>query len=138
MANNGGVMRRFILMFLLAVVSGNAIAKWVEAGADETLHVYYDPATIKKAGKTIKMWSLFDYSEAKELKDLSGFKFMSFRALSEFNCKQDEVRILYASYHPGHMAKGDILSNPSGPFDWQPIPPGSINELLEKHACDRK
>lgn len=128
-------MSKPILMMLLALMSSNAMAEWVDAGANETQRLYYDPATIRKTGDVVKMWHLHDYSEAR---DLAGKKYMSLRVLSEFDCWKNEFRIFNETYHSENMAGGDVLSTVSGPTKWQPVPRGSFNEILKKIACGKK
>jgi hypothetical protein len=126
---------KIVLLLLLAGVSRSAMAEWVDAGANGTQRLYYDPATIKKTGDMVKLWHLHDYSEAK---DLAGKKYMSLRVLSEFDCWQNEFRIFNETYHADNMAGGDVLSTVSGPSKWQPVPRGSFNEILKKIACGKK
>jgi hypothetical protein len=126
---------KIILMLLLAVVSSSAMAEWVDAAANGTQRLYYDPATIRKTGDVVKMWHLHDYSEAR---DLAGKKYMSLRVLSEFDCWKNEFRIFNETYHSENMAGGDVLSTVSGPTKWQPVPRGSFNEILKKIACGKK
>jgi hypothetical protein len=126
---------KIILVMLLAVVSRSALAEWVDAGANGTQRLYYDPATIKKTGDVVKMWHLHDYSEAR---DLAGKKYMSLRVLSEFDCWKNEFRIFNETYHSENMAGGDVLSTVSGPSKWQPVPRGSFNDILKKIACGKK
>jgi len=57
----GGAMRKAILMMLLAVASSSAAAGWVEVNSDETVTVYADPATVRRAGNRATMWVLYDY-----------------------------------------------------------------------------
>lgn len=58
-------MRKAIVMLLLVVVSGSAGAAWVKIDGTDDETTYADPATIRKAGNMVKMWSRFDFKTVK-------------------------------------------------------------------------
>ena len=131
-------MRNAILMMLLAVVSSSAAAEWVEVGSDETATVYADTATIRKARNRVKMWSLFDYKTVR-VPDKPLQPYLSMRGQSEYDCKKQRSRGLSVSFHPGHMARGDVtlIHTNASPDNWRPVPPGSVIEALWKVACGK-
>jgi hypothetical protein len=129
----GGVMRNAAL-FLLAIVSSSAVAEWVALDNADNLTAYADPATIRKTGDIVKMWTLFDYS--KPFKAVAGLKpYISTRHQFEYDCKEERLRMLTASGHSKHMAEGEVVYISTDPKDWMPVPPGTINETLWKFAC---
>jgi len=81
-------MHKAILIMLLAVVSSSAMAEWVSLGesGDKTLTNYADPATIRKSGNRVKMWSLYDFKTVQ-------VRFRSVRLQIEYDCKEEEYRV---------------------------------------------
>ena len=126
-------MRKTILMMLLALVSGSAVADWVQVAEDESRAVYIDPATFRwdKKRNNVNLWVLQDEKKTIE----SGM--LSVKALYEFDCKAEQVRILFSIAHAGHMGKGDVLLSETDPFNWQPAVPRSIGAFLWKIACKK-
>jgi hypothetical protein len=129
-------MRRVILM-LLAVVSNCAMAEWVQIGSsdDGAMTVYANPATLRKVGNKVKMWDLGDYKIAQD--SGKGDQFMSIRGQSEYNCKEEQYRTLYLSFHSGNMGAGEIIGSHPDPKKWLPVMPESLIEALWKFACGK-
>ena len=128
-------MRKAILIMLLAGVSSNAAAEWVEVGSSEKTTVYVDPATIRRAGNLVKMWNLIDLKTATLT---AGSKpYTSQMTQAEFDCKEEQWRRLYFSWHSGNMTRGEIVYSDSNPGTWEPVPPGSATEVLWKFACGK-
>ena len=94
-------MHKVVLMMLLAVVSSSAMAEWIKIGstsmADQTVTYYADPATIRKSGNMVKMWNLSDFKSAKDAGN--GNIYMSTKAQYEFDCKEEQTRLLYLISH---------------------------------------
>lgn len=129
-------MYKAVLMLVLSVVSSHAAAVWVEVGSDETATVYADPATIRKTGERVKMWSLFDYKTARVPgKPLEPY--LSMRGYSEYDCKKTRSRALSVSFHPRGMASGDVTYTNAKRDKWRPLTPGSVAENLWKTACGK-
>ena len=127
-------MPKVIFAVLLAVVAGDAAAKWVRVSADATHVAYADPATIRKAGSMARMWSVFDYYQAGPVLD-NGKSYLSTRAQFEYDCSADRMRPLAVSFHSRNMASGEIVHSTFAPGDWGPVPPGTMNQALWKTAC---
>jgi hypothetical protein len=129
-------MRKAILLMILAVVSSNAAADWVEVGGNKNMISYVDPATIRKTGNKVKMWDLIDYYQA--VIPAHGKPYMSAKRQGEYNCKEDQSRLLYFSFHSGKKGGGEMVLSVSDPSKWQPVPPESIDEALWKFACGKR
>ncbi|MFA7281837.1 MAG: surface-adhesin E family protein [Sterolibacterium sp.] len=66
---------------------------------------------------------------------------MSVRIQEEYNCKEQQVRVVYVSYHAGHMGGGQTISVNSVPDRWFPI--GGLSsdvptKLLWRAVCERQ
>lgn len=122
---------------MLSIVSSNAMAEWVyvtetkkeEEKADGFI-AYADPASIRKTGNRVKMWSLVDYKITMEEIGVTSSK-----SQDEYDCKEKKQRVLFISFYSGHMGKGEtvVIHNERG--DWKPTSPGSANEAILKFAC---
>jgi hypothetical protein len=141
-------MRKAILLMILAVVSSNAAAEWVEvvkAGDDD---YYADPSTILKSGNMVKMWELRNSNWSDEFKNLmKGLEatFPDYRktALSvkmqiEFDCKEQQTRTLFVYNYTGNMGLGEIIPSTIDTDKWEPIVPDSVAEALWKYACGKE
>lgn len=124
-------MRKTILMMLLAVLSTNAAAEWVEVGGNEAITTYADPATISKAGDMVRMWSLGDRKTPHD-------RYMSFREQYEYDCKEERVRRLDTFFHSGNMGAGAVVYANSDPLNWRPVGPGTVAGSLWIFACSKR
>ena len=130
-------MPKAILMMLLAVVSSSASAGWVVVGVHDTSTLYADPATIRGAGNRVKMWALLDFKTTQQDSTNPRNGYLSEIAQFEYNCKEQRARRLYYSWHSRHMGRGKVVSSDSDPSKWEPVLPGSGNEILREFACGR-
>ena len=107
--------------------------KWAFVGSSEISTGYADPATIRRAGNRVKMWSLYNYKTTQKTDDET---YISTRSRNEYDCKEEQTRILYFSAHSGNMGGGVTVSHsPNSSGDWTPIAPGSVAESFLKIAC---
>lgn len=123
-------------MILLAIVSGNAAAKWIAVGFDNDATTYADQNTIRKKGNRVKMWSVIDFKTAQSFDVIPPF--MSTEAQYEFDCQEEQSRTLTVFFHSGNMGGGAAIANDPDPNEWKSIPPGSAVEKLWKFACKKR
>lgn len=128
-------MRKILLMMLLAVASNNAMAEWVKVGSNESDTLYADPTTIIKSANKVKMQTLHDYKMAIKA---SGAAFLSTMVQEEYDCKENQSRTLYFSFHTGNLGKGRMIYSDNDAHKWAPVRPGSVRETLWKVACRKK
>lgn len=129
-------MRKVILMVLLAVVSSSAMAEWVQITVGhETLIVYADPASLRRASNKVKMWVLIDF---KMSQTVDGKPYVSLKRQDEFNCKDEQSRTLFTSAYSRNMGGGDVIYSESISYKWSPVMPGSVGEGLWKFACGKR
>lgn len=129
-------IRRIVLVLLVLSCSvGLAQAEWEEVTGSDNVTVYIDPTThlIDKQSGLVKMWILYDSTTATKLSERSSF--LSFRSHVQYDCNEERVRSLQASYFEGHMANGKVVSSNSTEGQWYPVAPGSIGETLWELAC---
>lgn len=127
---------RAILAFVLTVAGGGAAAEvWVKVGENEKFRAYYDPASMRKEGNTVKMWDMFDYRTA--LSTPAGKKYLSVKRHTEYDCKQGRTRVYELSYHSENLSKGEVVAASAVNFDWSVVAKGSSDELLLDSACGK-
>ena len=130
-------MHKAILMLLLLVASSSAVAEWVKVGGNKTVTIYAHPTTIRKTTvNKVKMWSLYDYNTAQE--PAGSRPYMSMKFQDEYNCKEEQSRILYSITHSENMGGGRSLYSRKHDMIWTPISPGSIFHNLWKFACGQR
>jgi hypothetical protein len=123
-------MRKAILI-LLTVGSSNATAAWTPTSASEAGTAYIDSATIRRAGDKLKMRELMDYKIAPD-KD---HPYKSMRKQTEYDCKEKQSRLLFASSHSEKLGNGEAVTTVAEASNWMAIVPGSVGEMLWKVAC---
>lgn len=124
-------MKVMTLALVLAVISSGAWADWLRMGENEEDVVFYvDPATIRRNGSLRRVWIIHDL----KARDKNGA--MSIRLFSEYDCKEERVRILTVTAHAGPMASGSILAS-AGNGDWEYSAPGTGNAYVLKYLCAR-
>ena len=125
------------LALLVAVVSSSAVAEWVEVDSYGIRTAYADPASIHRAGYRVKMWALLDFKTTQQDSANPRNGYLSEIAQFEYNCKEQRARRFYYSLHSRHMGRGKVVSSDSNPSKWEPVLPGSGNEILREFACGR-
>lgn len=117
---------------------GSDLSKnWVLFDGDPEITGYIDPSTIRRKGNKVKVWHLYDFKESQI--DIKGNSYLSVQVQDEFDCIEDQSRILYLSHHSQHMGRGSIVYSDNIPDnEWRPIPPNTKIESIKKIACRKK
>jgi hypothetical protein len=150
----GGVMRKIILMLLLAIVSSNAMAEWVKIAAihsqesPEIQIAYADPAIIHKNGNLVNMSVLVDHQSglSKKMENRLDKIFSrtkdditkSWKVEDEFDCMSEKLRMLSYTAYSEHMGNGEIIPNNMVLNHWGPVIRESIGQALWEFACSKK
>ena len=127
-------MQKIVLALLLAVVSGSAMAEWVQVGESANQTYYVDPATSRQHSNAVKMWILFDFQEPK---NLGSDAYLSLKVEDEFDCLNERRRTLYGSFYSGRMGHGDNFFTNSKASDWAPVTPEGVTRALWDFACKK-
>ena len=80
------------------------------------------------------MWSLGDFKAAKEF---GGIEFLSSKYQKEYDCKQEQARMLAFMLFSSNMGEGQVVYSNSDPDNWEPISPGSVSQTLLETACEK-
>ena len=121
-----------ILLCLLAMVATPAWAEWVAIAENESYVLYADPNTIRRNGDKVKMWGLQDF---KTVQALGRKRYVSMKSLSEYNCKNEQIRLLFVTGHSNNMGGGESIDSDVGKADWLPVVPKSTGESEWTFAC---
>lgn len=112
----------------MATSVASAFAEWTLVFKSETINFYIDFQTIRKEGSTRKVW------EIQDLKQRHKDGEMSRRFRSEYDCKDERLRLLSSSEHSESMGLGKTLSTTSQD-KWGDIPPGTPAATILKIVC---
>jgi hypothetical protein len=130
-------MKKVFFILMLVGIFSNAGAEWVYVTETErnitiknAFIAYADPATIRKTGNMVKMWSLYDY-RLPQKPDV-----ISVRQKSEYNCIEKKRRLLFLSAYSGRMNNGETILIYNQPeVDWERAPLGSVRKAMLEFAC---
>lgn len=129
-------MKKILLTLILALIAHAVMAGWslVDESADGSTIIYVDFDTIQKTEDNIKMWSLGDF---KTVKEFSGIEFLSSKYQKEYDCKQEQARMLAFTLFSANMGEGQVVYSNSDPDEWEPVIPGSVAKTLWEIACGK-
>jgi hypothetical protein len=123
-------------MLIVLMLSANSVwAEWTEIGQRDDATAYLDFSTIRRTGNLLKVWGLFDF---KTTRTYAGKSYMSAKSQSQFDCQEEQIRILAQSEFSKNMGRGDLVYSTIDPGKWRPVEPESISETVFKIVCDKK
>lgn len=127
---------RFVVVMGLAIASGAAVADWtIVATTESNTDVYVDRATISRSGHLAKMWILEDRKTADTF---AGKTFLSAKLHYEYDCKDNQRRVLQSSLYSGQKGGGSNVQTGTKAGPWRPISSGHVSETMWKIACGKK
>ena len=122
---------------LLGVLSSNAAAAWIQVSGNDVVIIYADRATIRKSGNSVKMWVMDDFKDSRV--SSTGKQYLSSKSLNEYDCKNEQRRTLFFTWHSGQMGNGNIVYSDDGvASNWRPVAPGSAGATLWGIACGKQ
>lgn len=130
-------MKRLMPALLLALAALPARAEFTQYHEDDELVAYLDTATITRAGREARMWTIDDYRKPQS--DIEGKIYRSVRSHWVFDCARKRSDVLAAFYHAEGMAQGAVVH--SGAVEqrqWDAVASGSVGELAFRAACLKK
>ena len=128
-------MKKLFLTIALAIISNTAMAVWTDVGGTDSPIVYAELSTIRKVDNKVKMWSMYDYKTSQVFKE---GMVLSVKMFNEFDCNEEQIRVLTSTIHEGNMGLGKIIKYIEQQGAWMPVPPGSFAGTLLKVACGKK
>lgn len=129
-------MTRLILIILLFLSSGPAYAEWVSIDkTDDGMTVYADLDTIRRNGDLVKMWHLYDNNK---IQTKVGDTYWSVKRQTEYDCAEGRSRMLAVTSFSGNMGRGNVVFSDSDEQKWEPVQPGSVDQILWRFACSKQ
>jgi hypothetical protein len=124
-------------MLVLAMINNNAIAEWTKAIAKGNDAIFYvDLSAKRESGSIVQMWDLTDFNT--EQKNANG-SFLSRIIEGEYNCKENQERVVFVTRYRGHMGNGVVVDSGDYPnAKWKTVSEGTIGEALWKAACKKQ
>jgi hypothetical protein len=128
-------LKKLLITLVLSLVSTSAFAEWTKVGEDDESTVYTDPSTVRKKGELTKIWSLYDFTQARVM---SGKTYLSMEKQYEIDCANGKTRAMYIIYYAQKMGGGEKGAFDYPPKQWQPVAPNSAVESIWKAACGKQ
>jgi hypothetical protein len=130
---------RIVLVTVLAIVPGIALAEWVKVAETPDIVYYVDPATIRRDGSVRKVWEIQDFAAKRP----NGAR--SRHALFEFDCSAERWRVLSIADHPEPMGSGTAFGKWAGESEWSyiaartgtNIPASATNRMILRFVCSQ-
>ena len=137
---SGSAMRKIVLVLLLAVASNSANAEWAYFGTavvrDGVVMAYVNQSTLKRKGKRVTMWILYDAKTPRKFEDTT---YLSSMGQDEYDCETGQSRNLAVLFYSENRGHGSVVSKSSAPSSsWDPAPPDSMAGHLLKYACETR
>lgn len=120
-------------LLVLSVLSSSAMAEWVRIYGDDKMNAYADSASIRKKGNVTKVFSLFDFRDENTLKE--GAAYQSIVRETDFNCKQNQQRMVSFVIYSGKMAKGKVVESGDETQDWKTVSREQVARDMKKYVC---
>ncbi len=125
-------MKNVALAAALLCLATPAFAAWTAVGEDPRGTIYADPATVEKAGSSVKMWSILDFKTFQRMVEVGYF---SQKSHNEYDCAGNRVRGLHVTLHAEQMGAGAVIYEDDSAHEWGEVAPESVEEALLKVAC---
>ena len=120
---------KFIVLFLLAVVSAASHAMWVTVTRNEVATVYIDSSAITKMGYNRRVWVVYDLTSP----DKTGQQ--SVKSHIDYDCTEGKYKTLSASSHPNKMGNGPAIKALPVAEGWRPVSQDAMSRQLFAFAC---
>ncbi|WP_340121988.1 surface-adhesin E family protein [Methylobacter svalbardensis] len=102
---------------------------------DGSLTTYVDTDTHKK-GSNVTILVLYDFTDIHSGPHYE--KYLSAFYSQEYDCENEQVKILNEKLFSGNMAKGKMIASPTMDNKWIAVEPKTISDWIWKIACTKK
>ena len=121
------------LLVLLMLIASPAWAGWEHiAESDDGVKFLIDYQTIRKDGNKVKFWQLVNYPTPQILGEI---KYASTRSRQEYDCKQEQRRVLTLTAFDAWNADGKAVVKEEETGNWREIPPETVVWAIMKKVC---
>lgn len=121
-----------VLPVLLLSLAPAVQADWKSVGESSDAYIYIDPLSVQReAGRARITWLLdFKYPQSE-----AGRRFLSQKTVSEFECRQQQERVLSFEWHDGAKGGGNVVHAVSQAEPWARFERASLDALIAREAC---
>lgn len=124
---------KILSLLALFAATGSAKAEWTMVSTSNSGAAYADLNSIRRAGGTVKMFTMRDLITPREVGNKS---YRSIVALEEYDCADRRNRTLQSSAYAEQMRNGEnIYTAQDTPWQWSYPEPGTIAETFMNIAC---
>jgi hypothetical protein len=119
---------------ILALLFSNAChAAWKQFGESDIGTSYYDPASVKKNGKKVTVWKLYDLKESKRYSNLNAY-YQSNIYYTTIDCATETLQEAEGNFYSDRMGGGSLIESgvSAAPFK---IEPDTIASGLKDILC---
>lgn len=121
------------LLSLLMLIASTAWAGWEHVVQDEDgARFLIDYQTLRKDGSKVKFWQLVNYPKPVTLGEV---KYLSTRSRQEYDCKQEQKRVLTVTAFDNWNADGQAVVKEEETGNWREIPPETVVWAIMKKVC---
>ena len=121
------------LLALLVLFATPAWAGWEHAvQSEDGDRLLIDYQTIRKDGNKVKFWQLVNYQTPQALGEV---KYLSTRSRQEYDCKQEQKRVLTVTAFGNWNADGQVVIKEEETGKWQEIAPETVVWAIMKKVC---
>ena len=125
---------KYFVAFLLALISCEAQAGWVQI-AENDRAVAYGDTNPEFHGNSLITWILFSYKEI-QVSPRSGRRYLSEKAQLEIDCTNKRSRTIFYTWHSKSMGFGTVVYTGRKAMPWEPTTaPNSYAKVFQEFYC---
>ena len=129
-------MKILCAALVLLATNTSGFAKLVNIGENNRMVIYAD-TIVNRSGDNATGWILFDYKTIQQ-SPMSGKRYLSEKDQMEVNCRAEQKRTLFFTWHADHMGEGIVVYTGQRPTEWEPTSsPASIGKSVAQYFCSR-
>ncbi len=130
--------KRFALILVLAVLTSNALAEWVEIEKfEDGMRVFVDKATARRNGDTAQVLHLVRWAEPQVEPGYPNY--LSTIVRTSYDCIGKREKYLASTSYAGPMGNGaKVIADEDEVEIWYSISESSLEDKLWKIACGLK
>lgn len=124
------LMKRYIFIIFLLLVSNNALAQWTYIEHEDERDMFYvDFDTMKTEGNVVTIWEYVDYPKAKKNETAS------ISAKVQYDCKNEMSRQLFIATYKQNKLKGTPYNRGKYKSEWEEVAPYTVGGKVLRMVC---
>jgi len=130
----GNSMKKITLLLVIIftfLFTNTSWGEWTYVEEDVTSKTYYDKDRVRKSGKCLYFWILYDFIKPTEYGDSSQTTY------TELDCSIFRFKTLKLNLYSEYMGKGTPTFESNLPDKWSYPQPNSSVEILYNKICEK-